>query len=260
MTYKEILEKCGYKNSFGGIYLGDCVEGMKLMDDNSVDISFTSPPYNDFGSASVDISKDGSAHRKYLTVEQFKGDQEGYFNWQCNVIDEMLRVSRKYVLYNIQGIKNNRKSLYKIIGRYADRIHDILIWYKPNGQPCGNKHKISNSHEYILIMKCDGVEGVSVNSDFFRNVIVECGNPNKYANIHRAVMSKNIADKIIGEFSQEGDIVLDPFMGMGTTALCCMEQNKKFIGFEICDTYLKASGERLNEFLNKEEVDEEFLD
>lgn len=259
MTYEEILEKCRYTNKNGGIYLGDCVAGMKLLDDKSVDISFTSPPYNDAGGDNDDNFKKDN-HRKYINPEQFRGDQEGYYNWQCEVIDEMLRVTRKYVLYNIQGIKNNRVSLYKLIGKYSDRIHDILIWNKSNGQPCGNKHKISNTYEMIFILKPDGVKGVDVTSEFFRNVINEKSNKNKYSHIHRAVMSKNIADKIIYEFAQEGDIVLDPFMGMGTTALSCMEQNKKFIGFELCDIYLDESGKRLDEYIDKQNAHDEFLE
>ena len=75
---------------------------------------------------------------------------------------------------------------------------------------------------------------------------------NPYAKIHRAVMNKDFCDEVIKEFTQEGDVVLDPFMGMGTTALCCMEQNRKFVGFELCDTYLEEMKNRLDSFYKKE--------
>ena len=166
---------------------GDCLELMSELNDNSVDVCFTSPPYNDTGTKSDNVAVTkwgGNTHKKYINVERRKD----WFEWQCEVINEMLRVSKKYVLYNIQGIKNNRRNVYKLIGKYADRIHDIVIWYKPNGCPTSTPHKISNKYEFLLIIKCDGVKNVDVNSSFYTNVITQNINSNKeYSKIHRAV-------------------------------------------------------------------------
>lgn len=247
MNLHELCEESYYSNDNGIVLLGDCLEGMKKMDDNIIDVSFTSPPYNDTGSKNEDVAhiKSSNTHKKYINVETRKD----WFEWQCEVIDEMLRVTKKYVLYNVQGIKNNRKDLYKIIGRYADNIHDILIWYKPNGCPTSTPNKLSNKYEMVLILKPKGVKGVSVNSKYYTNVIVQNINSNKeYAKIHRAVMNKEFCDEIIKEFTEENDVVLDPFMGLGTTALSCMEQNRKFVGFELCDTYIEEMSKRLENF------------
>lgn len=218
---------------------------MKEMKDNTVDVSFTSPPYNDTGTSNEDVSTvkyGNNTHKKYLNVETRKD----WFEWQCDVIDEMLRVSKKYVLYNIQGIKSNRRNVYKLIGRYADRIHDIVIWYKPNGCPTSTPNKISNKYEFLLIIKCDGVKKVDVNSKFYTNVIVQNINSNKeFSKIHRAVMSKEFCDEVIREFTNIGDIILDPFMGMGTTAVCAKEQNRHYIGFEINETYVTECKKRI---------------
>lgn len=217
---------------------------MKLMDDNSVDVSFTSPPHNDTGTENerVDELKSNNTHKKYETVETRKD----WFEWQCEVINEMLRVSKRYVLYNVQGLTKNRKNIYKLIGEYSDRIHDIVIWYKPNGTPTSTPNKLSNTYEYLLILKCDGVKGVDVNSKFYRNVIVQNVNTNKEFNkVHRAVMSKMFCDEVIKEFTKEGDTVLDPFMGMFTTAVSCKEKDRNFIGFELYEKYWKLGNERL---------------
>lgn len=239
---------------------GDCLELMKEMEDNSVDVSFTSPPYNDTGTSKEHVknaSKTGGSHKKYLYVEQ----RRDWFEWQCEIIDEMLRVSKKYVLYNIQGIKNNRKDLYKIIGKYNDIIHDIVIWYKPNGMPTSTPHKLSNKYEMVLILKCKGVKGVDVQSKFYNNVIVKNSNHNnEFSKIHRAVMSKDFCDEIIKEFTQKGDIVLDPFFGMGTTGISCIEQERHYIGFELCEEYVKASIERLDNCKKKIEINDKWSD
>lgn len=229
------------------IYCGDCLELMKQLPDKFVDVCFTSPPYNDTGTKNEDVAnlKNHNTHKKYLTVEK----RNDWFEWQCNVINEMLRISKKLVIYNIQGIKNNRKDLYKIIGNYADRIHDIVIWYKPNGAPTSTPHKLSNTYEYVILLKPDGVKGVDVTSKFYRNLIVQNINSNKeFSKIHRAVMCKEFCDEIIKEFTSEGDVVLDPFFGMGTTGVSCIEQNRKYIGFEVCQEYVNAANQRLSKY------------
>lgn len=228
---------------------GDCLKLLKELKDNTVDVSFTSPPYNDTGTKNEDVGnlKSHNTHKKYLHVE----NRKDWFEWQCEVIDEMLRVSKKYVLYNVQGLKSNRHNVYKLIGHYADRIHDIVIWYKPNGAPTSTPHKLSNKYEFLLILKCDGVKGVDVSSRFYTNVIVQNINPNKeFAKIHRAVMNKAFCDEVIKEFTFEGDVVLDPFFGMGTTGVSCVEQNRHYIGFEMCEEYCNAARERIKNVIN----------
>ena len=232
------------------IYNMDCLEGMKLMPDKCVDVSFTSPPYNDIGSTNAydengNLKKDNNySHTKYKWIDL----RNDWFEWQCEIIDEMLRVSKRYVLYNVQGIKNSRQDIYKIIGKYADRIHDIVIWHKTNGQPCGTPHKLSNKYEFVLILKCDGVDGVDVTSSFYNNVIYLKANSNKdFSKIHRAVMAKDFCDEIIKEFTRKGDIVLDPFFGLGTTGVSCIEQGRHYVGFEIFEEYFNVANERLND-------------
>ena len=141
----------------------DCLEYMRHKADKSVDVFFTSPPYNDSGTDNEDVSKlkSHNTHKKYQDTER----HDDWFEWQCEVIDEALRITKKYVLYNIQALSNNRENVYKIIGKYADRIHDILIYYKPNGTPTSTSYKISNMYEFVLILKPNGVEGVNVDEE-----------------------------------------------------------------------------------------------
>ena len=229
------------------VICGDCLEQMKRMPSKFVDVFFTSPPYNDSGTENEDVAnlKSNNTHKKYETVER----HDDWFEWQCEVIDEALRVTKKYVLYNIQGISNNRTNVYKLIGKYADRIHDILIWNKINGAPTSTPHKISNTYEYVLIIKPDGVDGVDVKDNFFRNVINLNINPNKdYGKIHRALMSQEFCDTIIYQFTQEGDTVLDCFNGLGTTMLSCQKYNCSYIGIELSEKYCQTTIERFLEY------------
>lgn len=63
---------------------------------------------------------------------------------------------------------------------------------------------------------------------------------------HSAVFPLELAKSCLTHFSKEGDIVLDPFIGSGTTALACQEMGRNFIGFEICADYCKIAEDRLS--------------
>lgn len=252
MNKEELRMKYNY------IEQGDCLELMKELEDNSVDVCFTSPPYNDSGSDNLNVcDNNGGNHKKYLHTER----HDDWYEWQCNVIDEMLRVSKKLVIYNIQGIKNNRNNLYKLIGKYHDKIHDIVIWYKPNGMPTSTPNVLSNTYEMLLLLKPKGVKKVTVNSTFYRNVIVAPTNKNReFSKIHKAVMSKEFCDEVIKEFTSPGDIVLDPFFGMGTTGVCCLEQGRRYIGFELYQEYVDKARERINKLKLENSIDLSCLD
>ncbi len=228
------------------IILGDCLEKMKSLPDMCCDVAFTSPPYNDSGNDNNDVATADNAsntHKKYLTTE---GHSKDWFEWMVKCIDEMLRVCKKYVLINVQAISRNRENVYKLIGHYAHILHDIVIWEKPNGCPTSTPNKLSNKYEFLLILKCKGVKGVSVNSRYYTNVMVFNINSNKeYGKIHRAIMSKPFCDEVIKEFTQPGDLVLDAFGGLATTAVSCIEQSRHFILYEIDPTYKSEAEKRI---------------
>lgn len=222
------------------LVLGDCMDALKAMKDCSVDVTFTSPPYNDSGKTDRDVET--KRHIKYELVES----REDWLNWQIDVIDQLLRVTKKYVLYNVQAILSNREDVYRLIGHFADKIHQILIWYKPNAQPQPYKNRIGNSYEMVLILRGQKFKNLHINSDHYSNVIVQNINADhRYSDVHRAVMPLPFADEIIREFTQSGDVVLDPFMGLGTTGVSCIRQGRLFTGVEIYEPYYKMAYERL---------------
>lgn len=217
---------------------GDCLEEMRKMSDGLVDVVFTSPPYNDSGNTESD--KENKRHFKYEVAEA----RDDWYEWQVECIDEMLRVAKRQVLYNIQPILNNKADVYRLIGHYSDIIDNILIWYKPNAQPQHYPHRIANFYEMVLILKGKTFDKLYINSDGKSNVIVKNINANReYSDIHRALMSKAFCDEIISEFTQDGDTVLDPFMGLATTGVSCVKYKRNFIGIELHEPYYKIAEE-----------------
>lgn len=219
---------------------GDCLEEMKKMQDGTVDVVFTSPPYNDSGCTESD-----KKHRRHFKYEHAE-NRDDWYEWQVECIEEMIRVSRRQVLYNIQPILNNKHDVYKLIGRFSDRIDNILIWYKPNSQPQHYPHRIANFYEMVLILKAREFDKLYINSNGYTNVITQNINANHYySDKHRALMSEKFCDEIIKEFTLETDTVLDPFMGLATTGICCARQNRDFIGIEIHKPYFDIAQERM---------------
>ena len=221
---------------------GDCLEEMRKMDNGICDVVFTSPPYNDSGKTEND--RKTKRHFKYEVSE----NRKDWFEWQCECIDEMLRLAKRQVLYNIQPILNNKNDVYKLIGHYSDIIDQIIIWYKPNPIPQGFPHRIANAYEMVLVLKCSEFDTLYINSNNYKNVIVKPVNADHtYTSKHRAVMNSQFCDEIIREFTQDGDTVMDCFMGLGTTGMSCIKFNRSFIGIEIYKPYFDIAENRINQ-------------
>lgn len=138
--------------------------------------------------------------------------------------------------------------LYRLIGYFADKIDNILIWYKPNAQPQHYPHRIANFYEMVLILKSRDFDTLYINSNGYSNVIVKNINSNhNFSYKHRALMSESFCDEIIREFTQPNDVILDPFMGLATTGISCNRLKRNFIGIEVYKPYYDIASERMEQ-------------
>ena len=209
------------------IQQGDCLKLMKQMSDKSVDVVFTSPPYN------------RKRNDKYAFYDDIIAD---YFSFLCAFTDECLRLAKKHVIVNVQKNYYNKTDVFKYIGKYAENIVEIIIWQKSNPMPA-NGHNITNAYEFFIVF---GDESLKANDTYTKNIITTSVNSNMPKE-HKAVMKKEVCDWFIKQFTQEHDIVLDPFLGVGTTAVCCFEQNRHYIGFELNQIYFDMACMNLDE-------------
>lgn len=223
----------------------DCLEFMKNQKDKQYDVIFTSPPYNDSGSEKDGCVEKGFRHRKYSFAEY----RDDWLEWQTECIEQMQRITKKFVLYNVQPILSNKNDVYKLIGNFANDIHMILIWYKPNAQPQHYEHRISNCYEMVLVIKGKdwNKKKFWLNTNGNRNVIVQNINSNhEYSKEHRALMSLNFAEEIIKNYTEEGDLIYDPFCGLATTGIACVKNNRNFVGTELNERYYELALKRMN--------------
>jgi len=235
------------------IILGNCAEELQKLKSKSVDLVFTSPPYN---------MRTRIRNGKYTTREKSEHFSKKYkhfddalpifefYDFHEGILKELLRVS-KVVAYNFQIVTGSKEAFFKLMGRFHKDIKDIIIWDKGHGQPAMHEKVLNSCYEIILILEDDKKAGRMIqNSTFGRglfNNILRVGRPKKVSKEHGAVFPEELAEQIIRNFSKEGDVVLDPFIGSGTTAVVSKRLNRKFIGIEIIPEYVDIANKRLSQ-------------
>ncbi len=224
-NFKLVLNSALHKTDVSGsVLFGDCLELLPLFANKSVDYSFTSPPYN---------RKRNDKYRDFTDIN------ENWLQLNIDVLNQLLRVTKKHIFYNIQANYYNRQDVYKLIGLFSKNIVDIHIWEKSNPMPASGKN-ITNAVEYFLVL---GNESLKSNTTYTKNIITTSVNSNMPKE-HKAVMKTDVAEHFISKFTNENDIILDCFFGYGTTGIVAKELNRFFIGIEKEKSYYEMSVER----------------
>jgi site-specific DNA-methyltransferase (adenine-specific)/modification methylase len=170
-----------------------------------------------------------------------------YYIFHKKVLSEMLRVS-KIIFYNIQVVTGNKPAVFKLIGYFSEHIKDIVIWDKGYGQPAMHTGVLNAQHELILILGDNPIARAFTNPYFNRGGLSNVWQIPRERSIykkHGATFPKKLVEIILENFSKEGDIIYDPFMGSGTTAVVAKRMGRNYIGSETSQEYCTIAEERL---------------
>lgn len=233
------------------VYNESCIDTMVKMNDKFVDLVVTSPPYNMRtrirNGKYTTREKADHFSKKYKHFEDALSIEE-FYSFHSSVLKELLRVS-KIVCYNFQIVTGSKEAFFKIIGDFNKNIKDIIIWDKGSGQPAMHSNVLNSCYEMILILEDDKKCGrVIQNAKFKRgemNNLLRIGRGKKVSNIHGAIFPEELPSVLIKAFSNEGNLVYDPFMGSGTTAKVATVLNRNYIGSEIVKEYYEISKNRI---------------
>jgi site-specific DNA-methyltransferase (adenine-specific) len=271
------------KLSINKIYNQNCIQGMNLMDAESVDLCITSPPYDDLrtyndsskwdfnvfkdvaqaltrvlkpggvimwnvGDSTIDGSETGSSFRQAL-----------YFMESCNLRLHDTMIYEKTGSAYCSGPKSVR---YTQIFEYCfilskDKPKTInLIQDKPNKwagvTSWGNaKTRKKDGDMHDPGRKSNPIREFGVRTNIWRiKNSGGFGQSSKDSYKHPATMPEELARDHILSWSNPGDTVIDPFMGSGTTAAMAIETERNYIGFEIDETYFNLCQSRLQALKN----------
>lgn len=225
------------------IYNMDCLEGMKLIPDNTIDLVVTDPPYL-IETSGAGIYK--QADKQY--VKELNDMKDGF---STQVLDELCRIMKKINIYFFCSQKQIIPLLdYFVKGKKCN--WNLLTWHKTNPVPaCGNKYLTDT--EYILFFREKGVKIYGEFKTKFTYYITPLNQSDKKKYGHPTIKPINIVTNLIVNSSLENGIVFDPFMGSGTTAVAAKECGRNFIGYELDSDYYEICNKRLEE-INKGDV------
>lgn len=247
----------------------DCVKGMSQLPDNFIDLTVTSPPYDDL--------------RKYNGYSwDFEATAKELYRVTKNGGIVVWVVGDKTVKGNETGTSFQQALFFKKIGF---NLHDTMIYEK--AQACfGSNLCYLQAFEYMFVFSKGKPKTINLirdrenkqygkmscakhssywekGNECWERVERDIKKIGKRKNIwrysvgnsgvkgHPAVFPEQLANDHILSWSNTGDIVLDPFMGSGTTAKMAILNNRNYIGFEISEEYCEIANKRIEEAKQK---------
>lgn len=252
---------------------GDCLEAMKTLPDKSIDLTVTSPPYDNLRSYNGNIDQWCFEKFQEIVKELYRITKDGgvivWIVGDSTINGSETGTSFKQALY------------FKEIGF---NIHDTMIWEKPNPMPRDTRiPRYWQAFEYMFVFskgkplhftflrentkssrisqfhqRTDNDEFRDDRKDKTKNNIVQKTKPlsnvwtinscvsNTERTGHPAQFPEKLAADHIISWSNEGDTVLDPFMGSGTTGKMAVLNNRNFVGIELDEDYFKIASERIH--------------
>lgn len=219
------------------LILGDCLEHMKEIPDNSVDMVLTDPPYG----------MNLSPQRKSGKFHGVKVVNDDTLLWSDDFFKELFRVTKNntgsFIFCNHFCISEFISSAKKA----GFEIKNIIIWDKGHFGMGGNWRPV---HEMILLLTKGRFVCKSKN---LRNII-QYKKVHHSKSVHPTQKPVELLEHLIVEPDYNPKVVLDPFMGSGSTGVACVNTNRKFIGIELEESYFNIAKERIKESLAEKGV------
>lgn len=170
------------------------------------------------------------------------------------ILKEFVRVMKKGNIY-IFCNKNQLRQYFDFFGDLGWNL-DLLVWNKTNCIPTINNTYLANL-EYCIFARESGVPLYGSYETKSKCYTSSCNKKDKDLYLHPTIKPLPFIKNLIINSSQENQVVLDPFMGSGTTAVACKELKRHFIGFELNPKFYQIANDRLNDVTQIDKKKEE---
>jgi site-specific DNA-methyltransferase (adenine-specific) len=259
-----------YKTNGFELYEGSCLDVLKTLNENSVDLIFADPPY--FLSNGGFTCKAG----KMAPVNKGSWDESHGFDSDYKFTLAWLSACRRVLKDNgtiwISGTLHNIYQIGFALKKLQYEILNEVTWFKPNAPPNLSCRYFAHSHETLLWARKEKHAKHKFNYSVMKNWDVSKDRINHPGKQMRSVWSIPLTPKeekigsghptqkpiellkrIISASSDEGDMVLDPFNGSGTTGVVSAMLGRNYMGIDKNTEFLEMTQERYNQLLNIKE-------
>lgn len=229
------------------IWLGDCLEILPTLP-NAAHI-ITDPPYEDelhkaaVGGRINEIRTDGRVTCSYLGFEGINKTREEV----AKLITE--KSDGWALIFSLaEGVRAWRDDLQK----HGAKWDTTLAWIKPDSSPRFNGQGAARGFECIVTVWC-GRGHRSWSGGGRRGVFEHCVNAARYGG-HPTEKPVALMLDLVSLYTKPGEVILDPFMGSGTSGVACLKLGRKFIGIERDEKFFDLARKRLSESLSQPDM------
>ena len=221
------------------LYNGDCLELMKLIPDKSIDLILTDPPYKITARGNGGNSGGMFQKKEVNNGKVFKVNDLEIEDW----LPEFYRVLKDGTHCYIMTNNKNITHYLSVIDSSLFHFIKNLIWVKDN-KIMGQTYM--SQFEYVIMLRKGKHKRIN---DCGQGDVLQI--PNKKMKnlegktIHDTEKPVKLNEILIANSSNEGEIVLDPFMGVGSCGVACINTNRDFIGIELDEGYYNIAKERI---------------
>lgn len=204
----------------------DCLNAMKFIPDGSISMILTDPPYG----------MDFQSNYRIDKYSKIRNDKD--LSWLNDWTDEMFRVAKDdtahYVFCSFHNVDKFKQAL-----EVKFKVKNMLVWEKNNTSMGDLKADFAPKYEMIIFLQ-KGRRFINGRRD--PNILKFNRTGNK---LHPTQKPVDLLEYLITKFSDKGAIVLDPFMGSGSTGVAAKNLNRDFIGIELDENYFNIAKERI---------------
>ena len=222
------------------VYNMDCMEAIKLLDDNSIDLVVMDPPYL----LNLTKVKNTSSFNNY--ANELIGLKDGF---DLKVLDLLIPKMKKINMYIYCSKRQVKDLIEYFISK--DCNYEILTWHKQNPSPLINNNYLPDT-EYIIFAREKGVKLYGSYHTKRKYYLSGVNQVDKKKYKHPTIKPLPFIENHIINSSQEGDLILDCYCGSGTTLVGAIKTKRNFIGFEIDKGYYEIAKRRVEEALAEE--------
>ena len=219
------------------LYKGDCLEVMKSIPDKSIDLVIIDPPYE------IKTMKGGWTIGKRKYEDEVSVMIDGFSEEILNLLCTKMKKINIYIYCS-------KLQLPKLLNYFINKKcnYEILTYHKTNPTPlCGNTYLPDT--EYVVFAREKGVKIYGEYKTKFKYYTDKVNKKDKKLYKHPTCKPIPFLQNHIINSSNEDDIILDCFMGSGSTGVAALNTNRKFIGIELDENYFEIAKERIEESL-----------